>query len=73
MASMLLDLSEKRSGGKIAFVLEGGYDLTALKNSVATVLHKLEGNQKGEPPPQGGGEAIETLIRRVLQVQEKYW
>lgn len=73
MASMLLDLAEKDAGGKIAFLLEGGYDLKALKDSVASVLNEMKQTGAREMPAEPGGEAIEPLIRRVRGVQEKYW
>jgi acetoin utilization deacetylase AcuC-like enzyme len=72
MASMLIELAEKYSGGKIAFLLEGGYHLTALRNSVAAVLQKMERRSATESHPQGG-EAIEPLIQKVLNIQQKYW
>src|SRR3989338_7452615 len=43
MAAMLLDLAERYAGGKIAFLLEGGYDLKALKNSVIAMLRRMKG------------------------------
>ncbi len=73
MAAILLHLAEKHCGGKIAFLLEGGYDLAALKNSVVAVLQQMKA-QPGSPLPDGaGGEAIRPLIRNVLEFQEKYW
>lgn len=73
MATMLLDLAAKHAGGKIAFLLEGGYDLTALKNSVLTVLQRMKGDSEGGPLAGTGGELVEPLIRKVLNFQEKYW
>lgn len=73
MASLLVDLAEKHAGGKIAFLLEGGYDLAALKNSVVAVLQQIKGERGGELPSEKGGEAIEPMIRKVLKVQEQYW
>ncbi|MFQ5851365.1 MAG: histone deacetylase [Candidatus Binatia bacterium] len=73
MASSLLDLAHKYADGKIAFLLEGGYDLDALKNSVAAVLQKMETEGGSELATQAGGQRIEPLIRKVLRVQEKYW
>ncbi len=70
MASMLIELAEKYAGGKIAFLLEGGYNLTALKRSVAAVLKKMEGEREEFSPT--GGEAIQPLIRKILSVQERY-
>lgn len=73
MASLLLDLAEKHAGGKIVFLLEGGYDLLALKNSVAAVLKEMK-REIGHPMPSGrGGEVIQPLIHKILTFQEKYW
>ena len=73
MASMLLDLAEKYAGGKIAFLLEGGYDLKALKNSVLTVLQRMKEKQGDELLSEAGGEVIQPLIRRIWSVQQRYW
>ncbi len=73
MATMLLDLAAKHAGGKIAFLLEGGYDLKALRNSVIAVLQRMKGDSEGELPAYTGGEMIQPLIRKVLNFQEKYW
>lgn len=73
MASMLMDLAEKHAGGKIAFLLEGGYDLLALKNSVLAVLQTIKGEPTADNSGAVGGKAIEPLIRRVRRIQEPYW
>lgn len=73
MASGLLDLAARHAGGRIAFLLEGGYDLGALKRSVAGVLRQMGGLEKAEPPSSLGGRAIEPLVRKVLRIQEPYW
>jgi acetoin utilization deacetylase AcuC-like enzyme len=72
MAARLIELAEKHAGGRIAFLLEGGYDLAALKSSVLAVLLQMRGRGPA-PAATQGGEAIEPVIRRVLQAQEKYW
>lgn len=73
MASMLIHLAQRHAGGKIAFLLEGGYDLVGLKNSVASVLQEMEREGRGELPEEPIGERIQLLIRKVLQLQERYW
>ncbi len=73
MAALLLRLSEECSGGKIAFLLEGGYDLTALKNSAAAVLNEMKPGARTEKLLAKGGEAVQPLVRRVLDFQERYW
>jgi acetoin utilization deacetylase AcuC-like enzyme len=73
MAAMLVALAEKYAGGKIAFLLEGGYDLSALKNSVAAVLENIKSGATAGIPDAVGGEAIGPLVRKVLAIQERYW
>ncbi|MSP38040.1 MAG: histone deacetylase [Deltaproteobacteria bacterium] len=73
MAERLVALAQKLAGGRIAFLLEGGYDLGALKNSVAAVLGAMS-----EPSPAAPGHLkladsrIEPLLRRIRQTHEQY-
>jgi acetoin utilization deacetylase AcuC-like enzyme len=73
MASMLLELAQKHAAGKIAFLLEGGYNLEALRNSVSVVLEKMKGEDRSGPAVQGSIQRIDPLIRKILKFQEKYW
>ena len=72
MAARLMRLAEKHAGGRIAFLLEGGYDLAALKNSVAAVLETLKEGPAADLSDNVGGETIEPLVRRILSIHEKY-
>jgi acetoin utilization deacetylase AcuC-like enzyme len=72
MASLLVDLAERHAEGRIALLLEGGYDLQALKHSVAAVLRSLQ-DPVATDLASVSGRSIEPLVRHVLKVQEKYW
>ena len=72
MAQMLLQLAETFCGGKIAFLLEGGYDLAALKASVAEVVAAMQQPGSEKNPGVVGGERIDPLIRAVLQSHEPF-
>jgi acetoin utilization deacetylase AcuC-like enzyme len=72
MARLLLQLADEYTGGKIAFLLEGGYDLSALSNSVSAVLEAMKEDSWTMESAKPAGDSIETLIRRILQVREKY-
>jgi acetoin utilization deacetylase AcuC-like enzyme len=72
MAQRLLELADQYSGGKIAFLLEGGYDLTGLRNSVAEVLATMQQQPRSSKGAKVGGDRIEPLLRRIHQVHEKY-
>lgn len=67
MARQLLDLADRYAGGQIAFLLEGGYDLTALKMSVAAVLEQMRVRRKMELSSAVGGDRIKPLIRQILE------
>jgi acetoin utilization deacetylase AcuC-like enzyme len=73
MARLLLVLANRFADGRIAFLLEGGYDLAGLRDSVAAVLAAMKTQA---PPPAGhlplAESRIEPVIRRILQVHEKY-
>ncbi len=71
MAKVLLRLAERHTGGKIAFLLEGGYDLAALTKSVAAVLNPMPQTTAGDAPASRA-EAIQPLIHRIRQLHEKY-
>jgi acetoin utilization deacetylase AcuC-like enzyme len=73
MARTVIDLARKFAAGRIAFLLEGGYDLAGLRSSAAAVLAELQTQEKNSAKHLRLGDSrIETLIRRVLQVHEKY-
>jgi len=73
MARQLLTLAEKFAGARIAFLLEGGYDLAGLKNSVAAVLDVM--HRSGGPAAANltlRESRIAPLIRRIQQIHERY-
>jgi acetoin utilization deacetylase AcuC-like enzyme len=72
MADRLLALGEEYANGRIAFLLEGGYDLAGLRNSVAAVLSREQCQNSTFELATSGGERIEPLIRRVRQIHEKH-
>jgi acetoin utilization deacetylase AcuC-like enzyme len=72
MARAMLQLAEVYCGGKIAFLLEGGYDLTALRSSVAGVLERLQQSGGDKFPSDIGGEKIDPLLRAVLRTHDQF-
>lgn len=76
LARMVLDLADELCGGKSVFMLEGGYDLGALRSSTRAVLETMLGSAAG-PPPAGGklppGSPVPDIIDRVREVQGEYW
>jgi acetoin utilization deacetylase AcuC-like enzyme len=72
LARLLLGIARDHAGDRCAAILEGGYDLTAIRNSAADVLAELQGRggQLASPaaPSRAGG-----LIERVRKVHGRYW
>lgn len=73
MAAALIELAQKYAGGRVAFLLEGGYNMEALRSSVFRVLKEMHSensaNARFDVPEHG----VAAIIHEVLQIQEKYW
>ena len=73
MARMLLRLAERHARERIAFLLEGGYELAALRNSVVGVLEEMQlGKNDDNDLSQPASNKLEPLLRSIRQVHEKY-
>lgn len=73
MAFQLVTLAKQYAGSRIAFLLEGGYDLAGLKNSVAAVLEVMGGDTDSLDINLSFKDSrIAPLIRRIQEVHEKY-
>jgi acetoin utilization deacetylase AcuC-like enzyme len=64
MASLLAELAERTCGGKLALVLEGGYDLAALASSVRASLEVLTGRREDFPLGAGTDPALAVAAAR---------
>ena len=74
LAALLKGLAEKTCGGKIAFCLEGGYDLKGLAGGVASVLDALRGQGELDPSIVGSSSpAVAQRIEEVRAVHARYW
>jgi len=73
MAQQLLGLADKFAAGKIAFLLEGGYDLAGLRGSVAAVLETMQSSAVPAPDAALARDSqIAPLIRHIQQLHERY-
>ena len=71
MTGIMLEIADRFAASKIAFLLEGGYDLAALRNSVAAVLETMQ-QTTSEEKPGVSTSSISPLLQRIHQVHEKY-
>jgi acetoin utilization deacetylase AcuC-like enzyme len=71
LTRMLMQVARDHAGGRVAAILEGGYDLRALGGSVTAVLDELEGRTLDEPiatpHPHAG------VLAAAAAAQRPYW
>ena len=77
MTFFLLDIAEKVCGGRIAFVMEGGYSLRGIRECGLRVLQEMCDvptlpRKKIDRITQTHYENLSTL-KKVIAVQRKYW
>jgi acetoin utilization deacetylase AcuC-like enzyme len=65
LCSLAVEVAERHAGGRIALILEGGYDLTAITESVAACTTVLAGHAHTtheRQPSRGIVELVDTLL-----------
>ena len=71
MTRLLVPLAERHAEGRLAAVLEGGYDLRALQTAVPAVLDELEGAPASAtvatPRPRSG------ILDATRAAQRPFW
>jgi acetoin utilization deacetylase AcuC-like enzyme len=66
LTRQLIHMAEELCGGKIVFVLEGGYDLDALSNGFLNVAYALQGRDEISDP-LGELDMEETDVSELVQ------
>lgn len=72
LASIVVSIARESCGGKVAAVLEGGYDLDLLAHSVAEILDVFMGNE-AEKKTQEISPQVRARLDEVKKIQQKYW
>jgi len=74
LTGQLLQIAGECCPGKLAFLLEGGYDLRALSEGTASVLSALISGEPGSRATSGTVQsATETAMNSLRSVLEPYW
>jgi len=73
LADALSGMAAESSGGRMAFVLEGGYDLLTLQNGVREVLDRLARPAPSPFPDPGVSEETQRELSPCFQVFRGYW
>ena len=71
MALRCVRLAQDLCEGRLAFVLEGGYDRDATARSVEAVLRAVA--DETAPEAGGGTEKAAAAVARAREVQSAYW
>jgi len=72
LADSLMAMAARSASGRLAIVLEGGYDLTALRNGVGQVLERLAG--RGAPSVAGPpSESLRVELEEPLRTFRRKW
>lgn len=70
LCGVVRSVAERHAGGKLALVLEGGYDLEGLARSVHGCVQVLAGST---PPVVGGISSSGSRVLREAQAQHRRW
>jgi acetoin utilization deacetylase AcuC-like enzyme len=78
LAKIVLEFAKETCKGKVVFVLEGGYHLDGLRDSVKDVLKTMRGDilagGRDENIRQGvDHRMIDAIIKKVKEVQKPFW
>jgi acetoin utilization deacetylase AcuC-like enzyme len=73
MARACVELAGETASGRVAAVLEGGYDLAAIVEGVDATLGALRGVGTAPEPASGEARRAAPVLARVRQAQAPYW
>jgi acetoin utilization deacetylase AcuC-like enzyme len=73
MARACRRLADETAAGKLVAVLEGGYDLDAIDEGVATVLDVFRGGGAPARPITGDARRADGVLARVRAAQQPFW
>lgn len=72
MSRTILSLADQLCGGKVIFLLEGGYHLKGLQASVLQTLNELTGHSRPHPDWQSNA-TFEAVLEKSRKYFSPYW
>ena len=72
LASIIISIAKQTCNGKIAAVLEGGYDLKFLAHSVSGILEVFMGKEAKRKDSTASGR-VKERIDEIKKVQSEFW
>jgi acetoin utilization deacetylase AcuC-like enzyme len=73
MTAALMAMAERTAAGRLALVLEGGYDLEALRNGVREVLKALSRGTVPSGDSPLPSDAVRVELREALATFRTKW
>jgi acetoin utilization deacetylase AcuC-like enzyme len=79
LMNILKEIAQPTCSGRVVLTLEGGYDLTALRESVKSVLLEMRDLDSGvdqtkcQQQEKAGYKNIERAIESIQKIQREYW
>ncbi|MCA9773757.1 MAG: histone deacetylase, partial [Myxococcales bacterium] len=73
MMGILGAVADETARGRVALILEGGYDLIALERSVAEVLRVLLGERDAPKELEGDADYADAVIQKVKTQLGPWW
>lgn len=73
MTKLLNELADEHCGGKIIYILEGGYNLEGLWHSVHAVIQELLMLNNTDYLDYSNTTKVDQLINGIMEINSKYW
>ncbi len=73
MTKLLNELADEHCGGKIIYILEGGYNLEGLWHSVYAVIQELLMQNNIDYLDYSNTTKVDQLINGIMEINSKYW
>lgn len=73
MTSILLKIANSYSGGRILFILEGGYNLQGLREGSQEILLQISGNCEPASVNPAASEVLKNELSPVIEIHQESW
>lgn len=73
MTSILLKIADQSAGGRILFILEGGYNLQGLKEGSKEILLQISGTSEQVSLSTEASEITKKELKPVIEIHKKFW
>ena len=72
LCNLVCEIANRHTDGRLALILEGGYNTNALATSTRACVEALTGSKIPSPPPPSSGQ-VNDVINLVKSNHKEYW